>query len=508
VQKRILLTFTGFHDPYTKAPIEGEEQPGPILTVLKDREFDRVILFGTPRMVDVTRATAEAIAETMPAVTPEVIQLPLEDPTDYAQILAHLRAHCGSLIERYPNASLFISTASGTPQMHACWLLLAAANEIPAKLLKSREPRWVNDERPLVSELDVEGTPFPRVVPSTASALFGAEPIEAGADVPAVLEELGIIAEHPSMRLALERAITCADYDDPVLITGETGTGKDLFAKLIHRISKRKTKPFVVINSAAISENLVESELFGHKKGSFTSAEADKKGKFELADGGTLFLDEIGELPLAAQAKILRVIEDGLIDPVGSTKTILVNVRTIAATNRPLATEIAEKRFRQDLFHRINTVQIHLPPLRNRRSDIPRIAAMLLEAKNRTTRKQRQLSSEALMKLQSYHWPGNVRELRSTINGAFMFSRGKEVLGPEDIKFDDSLTLDPFAYLPEPFEGFDLKAYVDEVRERMIARALDVAGDNQSKAARLLGMTSANISSHVRARKSPASTSS
>jgi DNA-binding NtrC family response regulator len=507
VARRILLTFTGFHDPYTKGPIEGEEQPGPILTVLRDREFDRIVLFGTPRMVDVTKATVEAIIETMPEVTSEVVQLPLEDPTDYAQILAHLRAHCGQIIEQYRDASLYISTASGTPQMHACWLLLAASKEIPAKLLKSREPQFVRDDRPLVSELDVEGTPFPRVMPSTASALFGAEPIEAGPDVPAVLEELGIIAEHPSMHLALEKAVTSADYDDPVLITGETGTGKDLFAKLIHRVSKRKAKPFIIINSAAISENLVESELFGHKKGSFTSADADKKGKFELADGGTLFLDEIGELPLAAQAKILRVIEDGLIDAVGSTKTIPVNVRIIAATNRPLATDIAEKRFRQDLFHRINTVQIHLPPLRNRRSDIPRIAALLLEAKNRTTRKQRQLSSEALMKLQSYHWLGNVRELRSTIYGAFMFSHGKEILGPEDIKFDESLALDRFAYLPEPYEGFDLKAYVDEVRDRMIARALDMAADNQSKAARLVGMTSANISSHVRARKSPPSTS-
>lgn len=502
--RRILFTFTGFHDPYAKSPIEGEEQPGPILTVLKDREFDRVVLFGTPRMVDVTRATVDAITDAMPEVTPDVVQLPLEDPTDYAQILAHLRAHCGRIIEQYPDASFFVSTASGTPQMHACWLLLVAAREIPAKLLKSREPQFVSLERPLVCEIDVEGTPFPRVVPSTASALFGAEPIDAGPDVSAVLEELGIIAEHPSMKLALDRAVTCADYDDAVLITGETGTGKDLFAKLIHRISKRKTKPFVVINSAAIAESLVESELFGHKKGSFTSADADKKGKFELADGGTLFLDEIGELPLPAQAKILRVIEDGLIDPVGSTKTIPVNVRIVAATNRPLSMEIAEKRFRQDLFHRINTVQIHLPPLRNRRSDIPRIAALLLEVRNRTSRKRRQLSSEALMKLQSYHWPGNVRELRSTINGAFMFSHGKEILGPEDIKFDETLASDPFAYLPEPFEGFDLKGYIDDVRQRMISRALDIAGDNQSKAARLLGMTSANISSHVKTRKSPA----
>ncbi|MBX7135837.1 MAG: sigma 54-interacting transcriptional regulator [Fimbriimonadaceae bacterium] len=504
----ILLTFTGSHDPYVKAPVAGEEQPGPILTVLKAREFDRVVLFGTPRMAEQTSATAAAVAEECPATTVEVVQLPLEDPTDYSQILAHLRRECGKIVDRDPKAALSISTASGTPQMHACWLLLAAAKEIPATLIHSRPPQFVTDDKPLVCEVDVEGTPFPRVIPSSASALFGAEPIEAGPEVAAVLQELGIIAEHPSMRAALDRAVACADYEDPVLVTGETGTGKDLFAKLVHRISGRRNGPFVVVNCAAISETLVESELFGYKRGAFTGANADKKGKFELANEGTLFLDEIGELPLAAQAKILRVIEDGLVDAVGSTRPVKVNVRIIAATNRSLGSEVAEKRFRQDLFHRINTVQIHLPPLRSRRSDISRIALLLLEAKNKTTRKQRQLSSDALMKLQSYHWPGNVRELRSTINGAFMFSHGKEILGADDIKFDDSLTPDPLANLPEPYEGFDLKQYIEDLRQRMIARALEISGENQSKAARLLGMTGANISDHVRRRASATPSSS
>jgi transcriptional regulator with GAF, ATPase, and Fis domain len=322
-----------------------------------------------------------------------------------------------------------------------------------------------------------------------------------GADVGAVLEDIGIVAEHPGMRPALETAAACAEFPYPVLITGETGTGKDLFAKLVHRLGDRSTKPFVVVNCAAIPENLVESTLFGHVKGAFTDAQKDRPGKFEAADGGTLFLDEIGDLPLSAQAKLLRVLEDGELDRVGSDKPVKVDVRIIAATNRKLGEAIAAKRFRGDLFFRLNSGEIRLPPLRERRSDIPRIALRLLEGFNRNSRRQRQLSADALTRLQGYDWPGNVRDLRTVITRAVMFSGGRDVLGADDIKFDDTLKPDPFAYLPEPFEGFDVKQYNDEVRRRLFEKALRMAGGNQSQAAKLLGVKPQAVSGFVNEQK-------
>ena len=169
----ILLSFTGFHDPYTKTAVVGEEQPrGPILTALTAREFDRVILFGTPRTLAITDATAEALKSIAPEVTVEVVALPLQDPTDYTQIIVNLRARCGEIVERFPTAKLYVSTASGTPQMHACWLLLAASGELPARLLHTRPPQFVSDEKPMVSEVDVLGTPFPKVVPVASGINF------------------------------------------------------------------------------------------------------------------------------------------------------------------------------------------------------------------------------------------------------------------------------------------------------------------------------------------------
>jgi sigma54-dependent transcription regulator len=223
VPVNILLSFTGFHDPYTKTAVAGEEQRGPILTALTAHEFDRVILFGTPRTLALTDATAEALKTIAPEVTVEVIALPLQDPTDYTQIIVNLRTRCGEIIERFPTARLYVSTASGTPQMHACWLLLAASGELPARLLHTRPPQFVSDEKPMVSEVDVIGTPFPRVVPAASGIDFDTPAFQQGPNLNDVLEEIGIVAEHPRMRFALETARNCAEYDCPVLITGRRG---------------------------------------------------------------------------------------------------------------------------------------------------------------------------------------------------------------------------------------------------------------------------------------------
>ena len=220
--------------------------------------------------------------------------------------------------------------------------------------------------------------------------------------------------------------------DGRVLITGENGTGKELVARAIHRLSPRSNKPFVEVNCAAIPSELIESELFGHMKGSFTGAVSDRAGKFEQADKGTLFLDEIGDMSLAAQAKVLRVLQDGEVTRIGGTKSTRVDVRVLAATNKALEEEIEAGRFREDLYYRLNVVPLHVPPLRDRREDIPLLAQHFVNVlSDRDGAAARMLDSSALEVLQRYDWPGNVRELRNVIERVLILAAGPRVTGAE-----------------------------------------------------------------------------
>jgi two-component system nitrogen regulation response regulator NtrX len=213
-----------------------------------------------------------------------------------------------------------------------------------------------------------------------------------------------------------------------VLITGENGTGKELVARAVHRLSSRLNGPFIEVNCAAIPSELIESELFGHLKGSFTGAVSDRSGKFELADGGTLFLDEIGDMSLAAQAKVLRVLEDGVVTRIGGAKPTAVDVRVIAATNKTLETEIAEGRFRQDLYYRLNVVPVQVPPLRDRREDIPALVQHFVSLlTQREGMAPRAVAPDAVERLTSYDWPGNVRELRNTIERLLILTTATRV---------------------------------------------------------------------------------
>ena len=496
---RILLTFTGFHDPYSRGLIGDEEQPGPILSLASARSFDEIVLISTPN----TKANTEATAAALSAAVVREIHLPLQDPTDYAEILSSVRRAVLPSVNEAEDAEIFVAVASGTPQMHACWLLLVASGELPARILHVRPPKFVSRDRPLVAEIDLSAPEFPEVRYSVQREEISSSAVSDPQTAAAVL---GLIGDHPKLRGVIEAATAIAPATAPVLIQGETGTGKELIARLIHMLSGRPVERFEPINCSAIPNELVESTLFGHKKGAFTTAIQDQPGKFELADGGTLFLDEVGELPLPVQAKLLRVLQDGEVEPLGARKRLKVNVRVIAATHRNLRRMVQQGSFREDLYYRLNVAEIKVPPLRDRRSDIPKIALAVLDRINSSLRHPRRLSTEALIRLQKHRWPGNVRDLQNTIERSVWLCR-KPILDAEDLLISEPETEgDLLAQLPQPGEGFSLEDLLSKIRHQMILRALDTAGGNQSKAARMLGISPQAVHKFLRKPGRPGST--
>ncbi len=293
------------------------------------------------------------------------------------------------------------------------------------------------------------------------------------------------------MRQLYDQITRAASAPVDVLICGETGTGKELIAREIHRMSDRATGPFVAVNTAAIAESLAESELFGHVRGAFTGASADRSGVFEQAQGGTLFLDEIGDMPLPAQAKILRSLQERTVQPVGSSRSVRVDVRVISATHQNLEESIASGAFRKDLYYRIRGVQLQLPPLRSRPEDILLLANYFLErCQARAGQSPRRLALDAVERLIGYHWPGNVRELEQAITGAAAMAEG-ETICAGDLNLATSVPPAP-ASIPADLVGLplsDAKARLVESFERAaIIAALEQQHGNVSAAARQLGM--------------------
>jgi two-component system response regulator HydG len=298
-----------------------------------------------------------------------------------------------------------------------------------------------------------------------------------------------IVSVSAQMQLIKHLAQEVARTDATVLITGESGTGKELFARAIHGASPRSKGPFIALNCAGIPESLLESELFGYQRGAFTDAKQAKPGKFQLAEGGTLFLDEIGEMALSAQAKLLRVLEDHQVEPLGNTHSIKVNIRVIAATNEDLPTQIKAGRFRLDLFYRLNVYQLRIPPLRERPEDIEPIllSFLALARKNRGCRIHG-IDPEALVLLQRHDWPGNVRELHNVVEGLTITCKS-ETIRPESLP---STFRTSKASVSNSSEKASLLAFglsFQEMEKRMLEEALRKTAGNVSEASRLLKMT-------------------
>jgi two-component system response regulator PilR (NtrC family) len=286
-----------------------------------------------------------------------------------------------------------------------------------------------------------------------------------------------------------------AHLPSTVAIHGESGTGKELVARGIHQLSDRAEKPFVAINCGGFPETLLESELFGHKKGSFTGAVDDKEGLFVTADGGTLFLDEMGEMPLALQVKLLRVLDDNTVLPVGGTTPVPVNVRIISATNRVLEKMVEEGGFREDLFYRLNVIPITVPPLRDRSEDIPLLAAHFVDTHaDKMGRDKMQLSPEAMKLLQSYPWPGNVRELMNALERTVALCHSDTIdIGDLPPNVQNHVSDGPSGPVELSESDFDLETYIEGIETELIQRALERAKYSQKRAAELLGLTSRSL---------------
>lgn len=300
-----------------------------------------------------------------------------------------------------------------------------------------------------------------------------------------------IVGASHQIRQMLMRIEKVAPTRARVLITGENGTGKELVARAVHRLSDRRNRPFVEVNCAAIPSELIESELFGHMKGSFTGAVADRAGKFEQADGGTLFLDEIGDMSFAAQAKVLRVLEEGVVIRVGGSRPLQVDVRVIAATNKDLAEEIQNERFREDLFYRLNVVPIELPPLRERRDDIPMLVkhfTTLMVRNGRASRKH--LTEGALSRLKAMDWPGNVRQLRNAVERFLILSEGDEIRS-EDVRTLSGGTSGAVAR--ELLAAPSFADFKDRAERAYIEHKLGEHDWNITETARSVGMPRSNL---------------
>jgi DNA-binding NtrC family response regulator len=297
----------------------------------------------------------------------------------------------------------------------------------------------------------------------------------------------GIIAESPAMQKVLTLVNKVAETQAPVLITGESGTGKEVIAKLLHQLSPRHEGPFIKINCAAIPETLLEAELFGYEKGAFTGAIQSKPGLFELAEGGTLFLDEIGEMPLSLQAKLLRVLQDNTFRRLGSLRELTVNLRLVTATNRDLQKMIKDALFREDLYWRLNVINIHIPPLRERKEDILPLAKFFIEKFNKKYGKEvKELSKEALSALFQHSFPGNVRELENRIERGIILAEGA-VLTREDLGLGEETSKK--GWVGEDLWNLPLEEAVERLEKSRIKEAMEKAKGVKVRAAEILGIT-------------------
>lgn len=482
--QNILISYIGYNDWDLTT-----HKTGAVVSVVKQSksvlgfEFDKLILlYDGEKYYQAGLEIGEYLKKLYPNLQIEFLATLSADPISHNLVYPAMYASAMKIKNENPDSNFFISVTSGTPTMHACWIFLVKGGVIDAELLQTSNQSGLQkinleiDDFPQitkVSELKAQLTYLKRENDFLKHRKLTISIPEISGSSQAIL----------NVKKQIEQL---AKFPIPVLITGESGTGKEVVARALHNHSARKNKPFIAVNCGAISENLVESQLFGHTKGSFTGAVNDAKGVFEQADGGTVFLDEIGDLPLFMQVKLLRVLQEKKFSRVGDLgKEISVDVRIISATNKDLWQLMKENLFREDLFFRITDEIIEMPPLKTRGNDILEIAQIILDQLNTEFNKKLVMTAEANQKIRNYNWPGNIRELGQIIRRAFIYADQK--IRPEDIRF-----LSNPANNGEQTEltvaGVNLPELLNTKEFEFIKQALILTDGNQTKAEMLLGL--------------------
>ena len=482
----ILLAWLGNAD-LRAADAGFPDEQGPVLGALNACAFEALHLLSDHSAQKTRSYTLWLGGQSSVPVMPH--QAKLTSPTSFEEIFRAVVGVISEIKRTSPAVELTFHLSPGTPAMAAIWLLLAKTR-YPARLIESSRDHGVK-EVSIPFELSAEFTP---VVDKQADEALTRLMMGAPPESPAFT---AIIHRCAAMKRTVAMAHRLAVRDVPVLIQGESGTGKELFARAIHQTSKRNDRPFIAVNCGAIPQELVDAELFGHEKAAFTGATSARPGYFESADGGTLFLDEIGELPLASQVRLLRVLQEREVTRVGATRAKAIDIRVIAATNRVLLDEVRSGRFREDLFHRLAVGVLLLPPLRQREGDLTLLIDSLLAAINADAASQPEYKHKVLDVvakniLIQHSWPGNVRELHNTLLRASIWAVADKIT-TQDVAESLALTLSPTTetVLGRPLDqAISLPDIIGTVSRHYLERAMAQTHGNKSEAARLLGIGS------------------
>ena len=455
---------------------------GPIASALKSMPFDALHLI-SDHSQEISKAYVSWLSATA-GVCVHLHETSLSSPTHYEEIYRASDEVLSGLGNGKADQLTF-HLSPGTPAMAAVWIILSKT-KYPAQLIESSREQGVR----------VVSFPFDlaaEYVPGR-TALADADWQRLTQGLPEAAPEFDrIVHRCQPMRQLVAKARLLAQRSVPVLIQGESGTGKELFARAMHKASPRSAGPFVAVNCGAIPQELIDAELFGHEKGAFTGAATARVGYFEAADGGTLFLDEIGELPLASQVRLLRVLQEAEVTRLGATKPRPIDIRVIAATNRVLAQEVAQGRFREDLYYRLAVGVLTLPPLREREGDVSLLIETFLNKLHQEAGSDnKDISVSAKNLLFQHDWPGNVRELSNTLLRASIWATGREI-SAEDVRdaLAVNLVRETDGILGRPLaNGFQLQDVMAETARHYLNRALGDAHGNKTEAARLLGLSS------------------
>lgn len=484
---KILVSWIGGNDLATN--LTGKTQSGlhgPVLSTLLSTPFSKAFfLYNYPK--DQVDPYIESLKEAIPETVIQAIYSKLSSPIHFGDIHQAADELLNKIFSDYQELTLNILLSPGTPAMQAVWILLGKT-KYPAVFYQSSVEQGVQK---VEIPFDIAAEFLPEIASRTGKQIAhlaaGSVPINAAFN--------DILTANPQMEQLKAQATIMAQRDVPVLIYGETGTGKELFATAIHNASHRRNKPFIPVNCGAIPSELIDSVLFGHIKGAFTGAISTRDGYFKEADGGTLFLDEFGELPLDAQVRLLRVVQSGELTQVGASTPVKVDVRIVAATNRNLIEDVATGKFREDLFYRIAVGVLHLPPIRDRKGDLGLISEAMLEKINQDAKlqpgyKHKMFSVKAKNLIHNHPWKGNIRELYSTILRASLWSEGNKIT-ENDIESALFKTPSPTNNIPERDlnNNFNIQNVIDENVRHYLEKALKKTGGNRTKAAEILGLS-------------------